>query len=201
MQRAIALGQAFPRLEAGKRWLTISSLFKDTARLRQSGPVVAEWLKAEPSSPAVLMANASLQGLQNNPAGEEESYSRLVAIYPSFTPALIRLSAIYAGRTDTLPKAFEMATKLRQALPNDPEVARLLGVISYRRADYTRATQLLNECSRSFKGDPEVWYYLGLAHHQLKQKEETRQALGQVLTLESTGSMASEARRVLAEIK
>ena len=201
MQRAIALGQAFPRLEAGKRWLTISSLFKDTARLRQSGPVVAEWLKAEPSNPAVLMANASLQGLQSNAAAAEESYIRLVAIYPSFTPALIRLSSIYAGRPETLPKAFEMATKLRQALPNDAEVARLLGVISYRRADYTRAAQLLNECSRSFKADPEVWYYLGLAHHQLKQKEETRRALGQVLTLESTGSMASEAQRILAEIK
>jgi len=201
MRRAIALGQAFPRLEAGKRWLTISSLYKDTARLRQSEPVLAEWLKAEPSNPAALMANASLQGLTNNRAGEEESYTRLVAIYPSFTPALIRLSSIYAGRADTLPKAFEMATKLRQALPNDPEVTRLMGMISYRRADYTRAAQLLNECSRSFKGDPEVWYYLGLAHHQLKQKEETRQALTQVLTLESTGSMASEARRVLAEIK
>jgi tetratricopeptide (TPR) repeat protein len=201
MQRAIDLGKAFPRLEAGKRWLTMSSLYKDTARLRQSAAVLGEWLKAEPSNPAVLMANGTLHELQTNSAAAEDSYARLLAVYPSFAPASLRLASIYAGRAETLPKAYEMASRLRQTQPNDAEVARLLGTISYRRADYVRAAQLLNESSRTFKSDPEVWYYLGLAHHQLKQKEEARRALGQLLTLESTGLMAAEARRLLAEIK
>jgi Flp pilus assembly protein TadD len=201
MQRAINLGRAFPRLEAAKRWLTISSLYKDPSRLRQSGSVLSEWLKAEPSSPAVLMASGALHELQNNTAGAEETYVRLVALYPSFTPASIHLASIYAGRPDTLAKAYDMATRLRQSLPSDPDVARLLGLISYRRGDYARAAQLLNECSRSLKADAEVWYHLGLAHHQLKQKEEARRAFEQLLTLESAGAMASEARRIMAELK
>jgi tetratricopeptide (TPR) repeat protein len=201
MQRAIGLGKAFPRLEAGKRWLTISSLYKDTARLQQSAAALGEWLKAEPSNPAVLMANGTLHELQNNPAAAEDSYARLLAAHPAFAPASLRLASIYAGRTEALPKAFDLANRLRQSRPNDTEVARLLGIISYRRADYVRAAQLLNESSRTYKSDPEVWYYLGLAHHQLKQKEEARRALGQLLTLETTGSMASEARRLLAELK
>ena len=201
MQRAVSSGKAFPRLEAGKRWLTISSLYKDQARLRQSAAVLGEWLKAEPSNPAVLMANGMLHELQNNQAAAEDSYARLVAGFPSFAPASLRLASIYAGRAETLAKAFDMATRLRQARPNDTEVARLLGMITYRRADYARAAQLLSESSRALPSDPEVWYYLGLAHHQLQHKEEARHAFGQLLTLESTGTMASEARRLLAELK
>jgi predicted Zn-dependent protease len=201
MQRALGLGQPFPQLETARRWLTISSLFKDTARLRQSAQSVADWLKAEPGNPAVLLASGALHELQGNTAAAEQTYTRLAALHPAFTPGQLRLALLQASRPETLPQAFETANRLRQSLPNDPDVAATLGVISYQRADYQRAAQLLAESSRARATEPQVWYYLGLARHQLKQKTEARQALERLLALEATGARATEARRVLSEIQ
>lgn len=201
MQRAVGLGKPFPRLETGRRWLTISSLFKDSARLRQSANAVAEWLKADPSSPAVLMATGALHELQNNPAAAEQTYARVLALYPTFTPASLRLATLQAARPETLSKAFELATKLRQNLPEDPEVAALLGIIVYQRADYARAAQLLGESSRQRTADPLVWFYLGRTQQQLKKTDEARRALERFLALESSGERATEARRILGELK
>ncbi len=201
MQRAIGLGKPFPRLEAGRRWLTLSSLFKDPNRLKTSATAVGEWLKAEPDNPAVLMATGTLHELQNNAAAAEQTYNRLVSLYPGFHPASVRLATLLSSRTESLPQAQEIATRLRQARPDDPEVATLLGTIAYKRADFTRAAQLLAESSRKRASDPVVWYYLGLAHQQLKKPEDARRAFDRLLAIEPTGERATEARRILAELK
>jgi tetratricopeptide (TPR) repeat protein len=201
MQRAIAMGKAFPRLETGRRWLTIASLFKDPARLRQSATAVNDWLKAEPSNPAVLMAAGALHELQNNPTAAEQTYTRLLSLYPAFAPASLRLATLQANRPETLPQAFEAANKLRQAQPEDAEIAALLGTIAYKRGDHSRAAQLLAESARKRTTDPAIWYYLGLSQHQLKKTDETRRAFERLLALENAGERATEARRILAELK
>ncbi len=201
MQRALGLGKPFARLDAGKRWLTLSSLFKDPARLKQSAAAVGEWLKSDADNPAVLMAAGTLHEQQNNPAAAEQTYTRLVALYPGFSPALLRLATLQSARPDSLAAAQEIANHLRQARPDDPEIATLLGTIAYKRSDFTRAVQLLTESSRKRAVDPAVWYYLGLAQQQLKKPDEARRAFDRFLAIEATGERAVEVRRLLTELK
>ena len=44
--------------------------------------------------------------------------------------------------------AYDLVTKARKTLPEDPELAAFLGHLSYQRKEYARAVQLLQESSR-----------------------------------------------------
>jgi hypothetical protein len=46
-----------------------------------------------------------------------------------------------------------------------------------------------------------VFYYLGMDQYRLKQQTESKRSLQRALDLSLPGELASEARRVLAELK
>jgi len=146
------------------------------------------------------MAAAVVYEQQNNLNAARQACEKVLARYPFFAPANKRLAALYAALGDN-QKAYDQASKAREALPDDPEVARTLGVVLYQRGDYTRAVQFLKESARKRATDAELFYYLGMAHYRLKEKGESKQALRQALTLNANASFVEEARKVLAELK
>lgn len=91
--------------------------------------------------------------------------------------------------------------KARDAFPGDPEVAKALGMIVYRQGDYSRAANLLQECAHQKSGDAELMYYLGMAQYHLKNRPDAKTDLQKALDLNLSGAPASEAKRVLAELK
>ena len=96
---------------------------------------------------------------------------------------------------DILP----LAVKARQAFPEDPYVAKSLGMIVCRQGDYTRAASLLKESARQLNHDPEVFYYLGLAQFHLNNAPEAKSDLQRALSLDLSGKDAANARRILEE--
>jgi Flp pilus assembly protein TadD len=79
------------------------------------------------------------------------------------------------------------------------EVAKALGILSYRRDLYPRAVDLLTEVSGKRKDDAEALYYLGEARHQLKQWNECKAALEQAVALKLPAKLADEAKQTLGE--
>jgi Flp pilus assembly protein TadD len=92
--------------------------------------------------------------------------------------------------------------KARANYPNDTELTRALGVLAYRRADYNRAAQLLQESSQTLTNDGELYYFLGMAHYQLKRlPQQTKTELQKALALNVPAKYADDAKKVLAELK
>jgi Flp pilus assembly protein TadD len=151
--------------------------------------------------PAMMVAAAQAEQ-QGKADDARKLYQKALARFPSFAPAarnLAILSSRQSGGDDQ--KVYELGTKARSLYPVDPELTRALGVLAYRTGEYTRATQLLQESSQSQSDDGEVFYYLGMAHYQLKHTAQAKTALQHAVTLKLASSSADSARKVLGELK
>jgi tetratricopeptide (TPR) repeat protein len=129
------------------------------------------------------------------------TYSKILEQFPDFAPAQKHLAALYLKDPSALDKAYEFAIKARRTLSGDPELARTLGEISYRRKEYSRALQLLQESARTTPLDANGLYYLGMSYLEAKQKPQAREALERALATGLQEPLASEAKRLLAESK
>jgi len=89
----------------------------------------------------------------------------------------------------------------RTAYPDDPELTRVLGITTYRKGEYARAAELLKTSAAANNQDAPVLFYLGMAQYRLKQRNESRQNLQRAVELNLPGELATEAKRVLAELK
>src|SRR5438270_11392793 len=94
------------------------------------------------------MAQAALvtQRRQIKPA--TEMYNDILRRLPDFAPAQKRLATLYAQDPSKVPGAYDLATKARKTLPDDPEISELLGQLSYDKKKYPRPIQLFQESDR-----------------------------------------------------
>ncbi len=162
---------------------------------------VGEALKANPNDVAALMAQAAISGLQGNAKLAKESYEKALEVYPDFSPAKRGLAIYYSRNPSDDQKAYELALKARSAFPDDAELAKAFGIISYRRNDFSRAASLLAESAQKLTDDAETFYYLGVAQAQLKRKSPAQESLRRALSLGLKGEPAEEARKILATLK
>jgi uncharacterized protein HemY len=116
-------------------------------------------------------------------------------------PAQKRLAALYAQDPSAVATAYELATKARKTLPDDPELSELLGRLSYEKKEYPRAVQLLEESARKRPLSANSLFYLGMSQLQARQKSEARGALNQALVAGLQEPRASEAKRALADMQ
>ncbi len=161
-----------------------------------------EWRKAAPRSPWVLWADGKLAEKAGDAAKARAAYEQLLAAYPEHQMGQQRLAVLWAGATDADAKrTLEYATKSRERFPDDPEVAKALGVVLFRQGNFNRAATLLGEAAQKREKDADVQRYLGLALRQVKRPGEARRALEKALELKLAGEPAEEVRRALEEIK
>jgi tetratricopeptide (TPR) repeat protein len=157
-------------------------------------------LRAQPNDPAALVRLAALQQRDGKDDQAIETYEKVIADNPAFAPAIRGLAVLYAQqRTIDLAKAYELATKARGTYPNDPEVAKALGIVSYRRELYPRSMELLREAAAKRKDDAEVLYYIGAVQRQLKQWRDCKQTLDRAWALNIPARLTGEARQALAD--
>ena len=118
------------------------------------------------------------------------TYEQILKRFPDFAPAQKHLAAVYLKDPSALDKAYEFAVKARRTLSDDPELARTLGEISYKRKEYSRALQLLQESARRTPLDANGLYYLGMSQLEAKQKPQAREALERALAVaDSVGDL------------
>jgi|CZKI01.1.fsa_nt_gi tetratricopeptide (TPR) repeat protein len=200
MRNALSSNARFGRAEEATRFLELLPLADDPARALSQADRIAQVLKMEPDNGMALMANGAAFEQKGNLAAATQEYEKVLDRYPDFSPAERHLMLLYAENPGNDRKAFELATKAREAFPNDAQVARACGIVVYRHGDFRRAANLLEEAADRLSGDGESAFYLGMARYRLKDKS-WKSTLERALGLDLRADLAAEARQTLADGK
>lgn len=201
MQKALTTGPESPQAADAKEFLTLTALDENPKELTAADTDVQKELKSKTEYVPALMAQAALDVQRGQAKPATEIYSDILRRWPDFAPAQKRLAMLNAQDPSTIPAAYDLATKARKALPDDPEVAALLGRLSYEKKEYPRAVQLFQESARKRPLDANSFFYLGMSQLQARQTAEARGALNQALAGGLQEPLAAEAKRALADLQ
>ncbi|MBK9991831.1 MAG: hypothetical protein IPP19_14120 [Verrucomicrobia bacterium] len=163
---------------------------------------VDQLLKTEPGYVPALMAAGALSEQRGDSSAARIAYEKALARFPDFFPAKVRIAILGAAQPAFDRKAFDLAQQARTALPNDPELAKALGILVYRNGGETnRSVSLLKQSAIARPNDAELLYYLGMAQLQSKDQTGGRQSLQKSLEAGLRPDLAAEARKALAGSK
>ena len=183
------------------KFLALTALEGKSKELIADESEVQNELKSDPNYVPALMAQAALLAQRGQAKPATETYTDILHRLPDFAPAQKRLAALYAQDPSTVAAAYDLATKARKTLPDDPELAELLGRLSYEKKEYPRVVQLLQESARQKTLDADSLFYLGMSQLQARQTAEARGALNQALVAGLQEPLATKAKRALADIQ
>lgn len=202
MQSALQADSAFAKAGEAKQFLDMTALAANPQQAAAASARVEEILKSNPDDAPALTARASINEQKADFSAAKQDYEKVLSQYPDFSPAQRQLAIIYAqdSSSDT-QKAYQMAMNARSTFPNDPQVAKALGIIVYRQGDFTRAQSLLKEAVDKRSNDAELMYYLGMSQYRLKDRTGSKTSLQRALALNLPGNLAEEAKKTLVELK
>ncbi len=196
MQSALQGGAAFLHTAEARRFLDMVSLAGNPAQAAAAADEVKKILQDDGQYVPALMVLGEIDEQKADLGAAKQAYEKVLGRYPDFVPAEKKLAVLYAQEPGNDKRAYELAMRAREALPDDPDVAKVLGMVVYRQGDYARAAELLKGGQT---GDAESIYYLGMAQYQLKELAESRKTLQRALNMNLPAQLASEARRVLGQ--
>ena len=198
-QKALAPGRDFSGKDEATKRLAVLSIDTQNANAATRA-TLDDYLKGNPNDPIALIRLAQVQQRDGDMDGATKIDEKILTINPQFGPALKQLALLDAKQAPDDKKTYDLVGRARLAYPDDFELAKTLGILTYRRGDYRRALELLQLVSDKDKNDPETLFYLGMSHYQLKQFDKTKEELERVLTMKDLSqSNADEAKRALAD--
>jgi tetratricopeptide (TPR) repeat protein len=198
LQKAVDAPADFPAKDQARRRLALLAIPAGTANATVRTEL-ENYLRESPNDPVALTRLAEVQQREGAVDQAVKTYEKVVADNPSYAPAMHQLALLYGQLSTDSAKAYELVTKARQAYPDDPDIAKTLGILNYRRGYYPQAVELLKQATAKRKDDPELLYYLGEVYHQLKQYTECTETLQRALTLNLSPGLANDAKGALAE--
>jgi len=133
---------------------------------------------------------------RGNTKEARQTYEKVLARYPQFSPALKAL-VVLPGGSGNDAKDYELAAQARKAFPEDAEVTKALGRAMYKRGEYSSAKKMLQQATKLLPKDAEAYYYLGMSSHKLGNKTQGREDLQRAVDLVLPTDLALEATRVL----
>lgn len=201
MRKALQANPSFRNAADAQRFLDMTAVALKPETAHTVAPKIAAALQHDSAHAPALFASGILQEDSGNLNAARDSHRGVLSRFPSFFPAQKRLAILLASSVNDRRAAYEHALKAREALPDDPEVARVLGMLSFHRQEYPRAAQLLRESSRKRTNDAEAFYYLGMAEYHCRQKRDAIEALKYALVQDPAGAFAPQAKRILAELQ
>jgi Tfp pilus assembly protein PilF len=201
MQKALTTGPDSPQAADARKFLALTTLDENPKELMAAEIEVQKELRSNPEYVPALMAQAALYAQHGQIKPATETYIDILRRWPDFAPAQKRLARLYAQDSSTVAAAYDLATKARRTLPDDPELAEVLGRLSYEKKEYQRAIQLLQESARNKPLNANSLFYLGMSQLQARQKTEGRGVLNQALVAGLQEPLASEAKRALADLQ
>ena len=116
-----------------QKFLALTALDENPKELMAAESEIQKELRSNPEYVPALMAQAALDTQRGQTKPATEMYSNILRRLPDFAPAQKRLAMLYAQDPSTVAAAYDLATKARKTLPDDPELAELLGRLSYEK--------------------------------------------------------------------
>ena len=202
MESALRGGAAtIPQANEARRFLDLVALSAKPLQAVADAGRIEQILKAEPGYVPALMVMGAIDQQKVDTGAAKQIYEKVLGQYPDFVPAEKRLAILLTEDPSDDKRAYELAMKAWNALPDDPELAKVLGIITYRRGDYARAANFLKESNRNRSGDAQLMCYLGLAPYQSTQLGVSKSSLQRAVDMNPPPQLAEEARRVLGQLK
>jgi tetratricopeptide (TPR) repeat protein len=158
-------------------------------------------LQANTNYAPALMALGLYQEQQGRPQEAEQSYEKVLAAYPLFVPAVRQLAILYARDGANDARAYDCAVKAAVSYQDDADLAKVIGVVEYRRKNYAKSLQSLNKSAQKMKDDAELLWYQGMDYYALKQPADAKKALQRAVDLKLPANLDTEAKSVLALLK
>jgi cytochrome c-type biogenesis protein CcmH/NrfG len=203
VQDAVKMG-SFARVGEANAFLSLVAANRDSGDINRKTTLAQQVLKTDSKNIAALLVVAQAEEQHGNYAKSRKIYETILESAPLFTPATKNLALLCTQHFDDDQRAYELVSKVRESSPDDPEVARILGILTYRlgkdNSDFARSAQLLRESAVKRTDDSELFYYLGLAQYQTKELQECKKALQRALALNLQSKFADNARQVLAKL-
>ena len=198
-----ALGKNLPAAPAAqaRRMLDMIALAAAPAQAAAASARIADALKTDPDDVPTLMARAAACQSAADTATAEQTYEKVLARYPDFLPAQKELAGLYAAEPGKADRAYAMALRVHDALPDDPGANKLLGFVLVQHGDYSRAVSLLMQSAAKMPSDAEVFYYLGSAQYHLKNRIDSKASLQKALALNLAAPLAASAKQMLSDLK
>ena len=198
MERVAGLAAAdSPEAGDAKRFLELTALVQEPARLAESGPEVQKILQADSAYVPALMARAAIETQRQDAQSAAATYGEILRLQPEFAPAQKELASIYTNHAGDRAAAYDLAAKARKTLPEDADLAQLLAELSYERKEYAYARQLLRDSEGQKALGARQLFYLGMACWQTKEKAEGQAVLKRALEAGLPEAWSVEARRIL----
>ena len=160
LQKAVDAAADFPGKDEARQRLALLAIQVGAANAGVRTEL-ENYLRQWPNDPAALVRLAEVQERDGAVDQAVKTYEKVVADNPLYAPATRQLALLYGQLSTDSAKAYELVTKARQAYPDDPEIAKTLGILNYRRGYYPQSVELLKEAAAKRKDDPELLYYLG----------------------------------------
>jgi len=200
LQTAAESTTEFPGKEEARKRLAILAIDPGNVNANPGDKSKLEnYLREQPNDPAALVRLAALQRSEGAEDQSVKTYEKALAADPLYAPATRQLALIYSQRPNPDPKSYDLGNKAREAYPGDPEVAKALGILDYRRGFYPQAAELLKEAAAKRKDDAEALYYLGQSNRELKQWTQCTEALERALALRLPSGLAEDAKHAFSE--
>ena len=194
------LSADFSRSDEARQFLEMTALSDKPEA--SAAPKIEQTLQKDPTNVPALMAHGALAEQKSDATLARQAYEKALDRFPAFTPAKLRLALLSLVQREVDPKAFEWAQQARTAYPNDPEAAKALGALIYRRGgDPTRAISLLRQSTASRETDAEAFYFLGLAQLQGKDVTGAEQSILKATTLGLRAEYTKDAKEKLDAAK
>jgi tetratricopeptide (TPR) repeat protein len=197
-QAEISLLKAAEMPGGSSAYLILAQIYSSANQNKDALDMLKLALGNNPKNVSALMLEGIIQANQKNYQAAADAYEQLLAINPQYSPALNNLAWIYCDNLGDLNKAFELAQRARQLLPNDPSTADTLGWVFFRKGDYTSAVNLFQDSANALSDNPEVQFHLGIAHYMLADETVARDALQSALDLHKDFPERSECQDCLS---
>jgi tetratricopeptide (TPR) repeat protein len=151
--------------------------------------------KSAQAVPALMQLGMINEQMKHFEAARD-AYEKLIALAPNFAPALNNLAILYSDRFGQLDKAYDLATKAKEAT-NEPHIADTLAWILFKRGDYNGALPLLQDSAAKLPNLPEIQFHLGMTYYMSGEEEPARAALQKAVDAPAGFPAKDEARRRL----
>jgi tetratricopeptide (TPR) repeat protein len=201
LQSALTIGLPPAETAEAKRMVELLTLSAEPQNAAATAATVASILQSEPDYVPALMAQAKLKELAGDAEAAAAACEKILARFADFSPAQRELAILYSRDAAKAKQAYALAVKARAVYPNDPALAKAIGITVFQTGDFARATSLLKDCAAKSPADAEIFYYLGAAQLKAGQLPSAKANLQQAITLKLAGSLADSARQLLGGIK